>query len=326
LAPPNPKPARVSGNYGRTVMTISTRQQFADTMLAVGQEDSQLVVMVGDISHGMLRPFAAACPGRYFNIGILEPTMISMGAGLAATGLRPVMHTIAPFMIERGFEQIKLDFCYHRLPGNIVTVGSAFDYSNLGCTHHCYGDFALIKTLQRTEICFPASAVEFDQLFRQNYQNELLTFYRIAGQSHGVVFSAHDIIFGKAIKVFDGSDVTVIATGPHLRSAIIVRDQLAKIEVSVDVIYVHTIRPLDAALIRSSVEKTRRVVVIEEHVRTGGLGEDVLRLTYDIPELKFHSASIPDTFVTVYGTYDQLSEFCGLTPEVIINSVHLWFS
>lgn len=305
-------------------MSTSTRQQFADTMLAVGQENQQLVVMVGDIGHGMLKPFAAACPGQYYNIGILEPTMISIGAGLAASGLVPVIHTIAPFMIERAFEQIKLDFCYHKLPGNIVTVGSAFDYSNLGCTHHCYGDFAMLKTLQRIEVCFPASGVEFDQLFRQAYQNELLTVYRIAGQSHGIEFDPADIIFGKAIKVAEGSDVTLIATGPHLRTALSARDQLDASDKNAEVIYVHTIRPLDTGLIRASVEKTRHVVVIEEHMRSGGLGDDVLRACYEIPGMKFHSASIPDTFVTGYGTYDQLSASCGLTPEAVVAVVNNW--
>ncbi len=305
-------------------MTISTRQQFADTMLAIGQENSKLVVMVGDIGHGMLKPFAAACPGRYYNIGILEPTMISMGAGLAASGLCPVIHTIAPFMIERAFEQIKLDFCYHKLSGNIVTVGSAFDYSNLGSTHHCYGDFALLKTLQRTQICFAASAVEFDQLFRQSYQNDFLTIYRVAGQSHCFDFAAKDIIFGKAIKVIDGSDVTIVATGPHLRTALNACEHLSVDGVKVEVIYVHTIRPLDTELIRASVAKTRKVVVIEEHMRSGGLGDDVLRASYDIPGMKFHSVSIPDTFVTGYGTYDQLSASCGLTTEAIIDSIKKW--
>lgn len=305
-------------------MTKSTRQQFADTMFALGQENDRLVVMVGDIGHGMLKPFAEACPGRYYNIGILEPTMISMGAGLAATGLYPVIHSIAPFMIERAFEQIKLDFCYHKLPGNIVTVGSAFDYSNLGCTHHCYGDFALLKTLQGTEICFPASAIEFDQLFRQSYKNNYLTIYRIAGQSHQVEFDARDIIFGKAIRIYEGSDVTLIATGPHLRTALIAREKLLTKEIKAEVIYVHTIRPLDIDLIRSSVEKTRKVVVIEEHMRSGGLGDDVLRAIYDITGIKFHSVSIPDTFVTGYGTYEQLSESCGLTSEAIIQATNKW--
>ena len=221
------------------------RQQFADTMLDVGQQDPSLVVMVGDISHGILQPFAKACPGRFYNIGILEPTMLSMGAGLARAGLYPVIHTIAPFLIERGFEQIKLDFCYHGLYGNIVTVGSAFDYAYLGCTHHCYGDFALLKTLERVEIAYPSTPVEFDTLFKQAYRNDSVTVYRVPGSQHGVEFQSSDLQFGKGIKVADGSDVTLIATGPQLKSAIGARELLAGRKCSAEVIYIHTIRPLD---------------------------------------------------------------------------------
>lgn len=303
---------------------ISPRQQFADTMLALGQSDPQLVVMVGDISHGILKPFAAACPGRYFNIGILEATMMSMGAGMAAVGLYPVLHTIAPFMLERAFEQIKLDFCYHQLHGNIVTQGSAFDYSNLGCTHHCYGDFALLKTLQNCEICFPASAVEFDQLFRQNYRNDKLTVYRLAGDEHAVAFAPNDIVFGKAIKIAEGVDATIVATGPMLKAAMQARERLAANGCSVELIYVHTIRPLDVDAIRDSVAKTRKVVVIEEHMRSGGLGDDVLRAVYATPDLRFHSVSIPDKFVTGYGSYEDLCDSCGLTPEAIVAAVTAW--
>ena len=306
-------------------MTKTTRQQFADTMLELGKENNDLVVMVGDIGHGILKPFSEACPGRYYNIGILEPTMVGLGAGLSAVGLCPVIHTIAPFLIERSFVQIKLDFCYHALSGNIVTVGSAFDYSNLGVTHHCYGDFALLKTLQNTEICFPSSPVEFDQLFKQSYQNNKLTVYRIAGESHGVEFKAQDIIYGKAICVEEGTDITIVATGPQLRTALASAEYLLSKKIKAEVIYVHTIRPLDTKLIRASAEKTKKIVVIEEHMRSGGLGDDILRATYDIQGLKFHSTSIPDKFVTGYGTYEQLCESCGLTPEAVINSIEKWF-
>jgi transketolase len=306
-------------------MSKSTRQQFADTMLEIGHTDNDLVVMVGDIGHGMFKPFAAAFPTRYYNIGILEPTMISMGAGLAASGLTPVIHTIAPFIIERAFEQIKLDFCYHGLPGNIVTVGSAFDYSNLGCTHHCYGDFALLKTLPGTEICFPASAMEFDQLFKQSYQNKQLTVYRVAGTSHGVNFQSEDIIFGKGICVHEGDDITLISTGSHLKTVLATRDMLSSKGINAEVIYIHTIRPLDINLIRASVQKTRKVVVIEEHMRSGGLGDDVIREIYDIPKIKFYSASIPDKFVSNYGTYEELCESIGLTSEALLSSVNRWF-
>ena len=105
--------------------------------------------------------------------------MISFAAGIAKSGLLPVAHTIAPFIIDRSFEQIKLDFCYHKLPGNIVSVGGTFDYSALGCTHHTYSDIAVLKTLQNIEIFYPTSPIEFDVLFKKNFANKKLSYFRI---------------------------------------------------------------------------------------------------------------------------------------------------
>ena len=291
------------------------RQQFADTMLAVGQEDPDLVVMVGDISHGILQPFAKACPGRYYNVGILEPTIMSMGAGLARVGLFPVIHTIAPFLIERAFEQIKLDFCYHGLHGNIVTVGSAFDYSYLGCTHHCYGDFALLKTLEGVQITYPSTPVEFDALFRQAYRNGSVTVYRVPGSQHGIAFDAKDVRLGKGIKVADGRDVTLVATDPQLKTALGARSILATRGCDAEVLYIHTVRPLDEELVLASVSKTGHVVVIEEHMRSGGLGDDVLRATRKLASVRYASASIPDKFVRAYGSYEDHCAMVRLSPH-----------
>jgi len=297
------------------------RQQFADTILAVGQEDQELIVLVGDISHGILQPFAQACPGRYYNVGILEPTIMSMGAGLARVGLYPVIHTIAPFLIERAFEQIKLDFCYHGLHGNIVTVGSAFDYAYLGCTHHCYGDFALLKTLPNVQIVYPSSPAEFDALFRQSYRNSFVTTYRIPGSQHEISIRADEIQLGKGIKIADGKDITLIATGPQLKTAMGARDILFNKGLEAEVIYIHTIRPLDEEMVMASLSKTGKVIVIEEHMRSGGLGDDVLRSCRNLKELQYASASIPDKFITDYGTYEDHCERTGLYPEGIIKLI-----
>ena len=173
------------------------RQQFADTLLDIGQKDPRLAVLIGDISHFILQPFAKACPGRFYNVGICEPTIISMAAGLAKTGLVPVVHTIAPFIMERSYEQIKLDFCYQGLAGNILTVGSAFDYANLGVTHHCYNDFALMKALPNTQVIYPASPVEFEVLFRQTYDNDQVTLFRVPEHQHGQVIDPAALKVGK---------------------------------------------------------------------------------------------------------------------------------
>lgn len=306
--------------------TKSIRQQFADTMLDVGQEDSSLVVMVGDITHFALQPFAEACPGRYYNIGICEPTMLSMAAGMKRSGLTPVVHTIAPFLIERGFEQIKLDFCYHKLGGNIVTVGSAFDYANLGCTHHCYGDFALLKTLQNIRIMYPSSSQEFDALFKETYQSSELNIFRVPGTPHGVTWNKENLESGKGIQVSSGSDLTLIATGPQLKSAVEARENLQCQGWDVEIIYIHTIRPLDTEMIYQSVSKTKRCIIIEEHMQTGGLASDVLQAVYTIPGLQFSSIGIPDTFIHPYGSYELHCKNLGLCAEGIVSRVNQSFS
>jgi len=295
---------------------INIRKQFANTVLEVGQQDEKLVVLLGDIGHFNMIPFAEACPKRFYNVGICEPTIISMAAGLSKAGLIPVVHTINPFIVERSFEQLKLDFIYQKLSGNIVTVGSLFDYSKLGCTHHCYGDFALLKTLFDVEILFPSSVNEFDLLFKQTYNNNKLTFFRIPEESHDVTFA--NIEVGKAIKVSEGDDLTIVVTGPQLKNAIQIKDYLAKDGKKIEIIYVHTIRPLDKEVIFDSCSKTKRVLVIEEHGENGGLGEDILKLIYKINDIKFEHACVKNGFIHSYGTYKELLELTELDFESIL--------
>lgn len=301
-------------------MKKKIRQEFADTMLEIGQKDDRLVVLLGDISHFIMQPFAKAFPERFYNVGICEPTIVSMAAGLSKIGLIPVVHTIAPFIIERSFEQIKLDFCYHKLSGNLITVGSAFDYSNLGCTHHCYDDFALMKSLPDTQVFYPASCSEFNQLFGQAYDNDYLKVYRIPENQHGVDIDPFKIKIGEAIKIIDGKDLTIVSTGPQLRNAIDARRELSLKGWNAEILYVHTIQPLDTTLIRSSVEKTKRVLVVEEHNRFGGLGNDILCNLYDIRDLQFSSIAIK-SFIHGYGTYEEHCINLGLSVEGIVNAV-----
>lgn len=302
----------------------SVREQFAETMRTVGETDPRLVVLVGDISHGILTPFREQFPERYYNVGILEPTMISAAAGLARTGWTPVVHTIAPFIIERGFEQIKIDFAYHQLGGNFVTVGGAFDYSNLGVTHHCYDDFALFKSFPNAEVTAPGSTVEFDQLFKQLYRSGHLSLFRVPGAQHGVEFAPEQIEAGRAILVRPGSDITLIATGPQLKSAVGALTALTETGWDPEILYVHTVRPLDEDAVRTSLGKTGRSLVIEEHFETGGLGDEVMRAVRSAP-VPTASLAVPDRFITEYGTYDQHCERLGLTPAGVVARVSFVF-
>jgi len=301
-------------------MSKKIRQQFADTMLEVGQNDRNLVVLLGDISHFIMQPFAKACPDRFYNVGICEPTIVSMAAGLAKVGFYPVVHTIAPFIMERSFEQLKLDFCYQQMPGNLITVGSAFDYSNLGCTHHCYDDFALMKSLPNTQIFYPASCNEFDILFKQTYNNTFLTLFRIPENQHEQNINPRLIEVGKAIRISEGNDLTLVALGPQLKNAIEASKILSKDGWDIEIIYIHTVLPLDVDTIRASVEKTRKVLIVEEHNRFGGTGHDILNAVYDIKNVQFNSIAI-DSFIHDYGSYDDICDNLGLSVAGIIKTV-----
>jgi len=296
------------------------RDTFAEVLHELGKEDPNLVVLVGDISHYRLQPFAEDCPGRYYNIGICEPTIVSMAAGLSKAGFFPVVHTISPFIVDRSFEQIKLDFCYQKYGGNFITAGSAFDYAALGCTHHCYGDFGILKTLPRTQLVYPASDVELTELLRQTYNNEFVTYFRAPMHGHSQKFSKGDIIFGKGIKIKDGKDLTIIAVGSQLETVLNARPRVKEIA-DAEILYIHTVKPLDADLVRQSLRKTGRCLVIEEHSVYGGVFDDVLRAARDLSGTRYSSIAIPNEFIHQYGTYQEHCQRLGFSVDGIIGKI-----
>ncbi|MBR9791081.1 MAG: hypothetical protein GYB58_04935 [Gammaproteobacteria bacterium] len=288
------------------------RKQFADTMLHIGQQDESLVVMVGDISHGILQPFAKACPGRFFNIGILEPSMVSMAAGFAKQGLVPVTHTIAPFLIERSFEQLKLDFGYQALAGNFISVGGAFDYAQLGCSHHCYTDVSLLAHLPGSQVFCPGSAVELDVLFSAEYRTNAINYFRLTENPHGVEFAPESIRPGKIICAREGHDITIIALGPQLKNALSAATSLSARGIEAEVLYVHTFKPFDSGTVVDSLMKTRRIVVVEELSAQDGLYNAVLRSWDGRGRMLSRQLAINE-FIHGYGSYEDLCERSGLS-------------
>jgi transketolase len=211
------------------------RQAFADTVLEVGLKDEKLVVLVGDISHNLLQPFAKACPGRYYNVGIMEQTIVGMAAGLALAGLYPVVHTITPFLVERAYEQLKLDFGYQKLGGVMIGVGGAFDYSGLGCSHHSYAACKLVAAIPGSQVFTPASPSEFNTLFKAVYRQPKLSYFHLPAEGHGQ--DVGPVTVGVPITLRTGSKGTIVAVGPQLRTAI---------EADVPdwgIVYLHTLKP-----------------------------------------------------------------------------------
>jgi len=277
------------------------RRQFKETVMSLADHDDRIVMILGDVSVYLLNGFREKHPDRFYNMGICENTLISVGAGLTAQGFRPFIHTIAPFITERSFEQIKLDMCYNGFGGNIVSCGASFDYAWDGATHHCYTDLAILRLLPGTEVIQPGSRKELDVLLRSQYSNGKTTYFRLSDHPHTIDV---DVRFGRGVVLKNGSSkVTVITAGPLLGN-------VAKACEGIDanLLYIHTIKPLDRDLINAY--KHTKILVIHDAF---GLYEAVC----EIPGVLASYHGLPDDFCSWYGTLDDIRKRLGLDVSSI---------
>jgi len=285
------------------------RRKFVETATSLAEHDDKLVLLFGDISVFAFRDFAARFPSQFFNVGICENTLVSLGAGLSSQGYHPIVHTIAPFVTERCFEQIKLDMCYNGYGGNIVSVGGSFDYAWDGATHHCYTDLALLRMLPTMEVMQPGTKDEFDTLLRSQYCNGKPSYLRISADEHEETFP---VSFGQGVTVRDeGAPVTIMTAGPILGNVL-----KACSDLHVNVVYFHTIKPIDRQLI-SRFQHTRILVVHDAF----GLYEAIA----ESPGLNLKYHGLPDEFCCYYGTLQDIRRDVDLHPEGIRHAVTTHF-
>ena len=291
------------------------RQEFADTMLEVGQKNPSLIVLVSDISHGILKTFSEKCPGQFYNVGICEQSVVNMAAGLSKLDLIPVVHTIAPFIVERSYEQIKLDFGYQKLGVNIITVGGSFDYSKLGCSHHCYTDVSLISHFDQSSIFIPGSSKEFNLLFKENYNNGKINYFRISNSMHNIDIDESNLKSNKGFVVKKGTDITIATIGPQLQTVIKASEKLLiEKNISAEIIYFPTLKPFDHNLVKQSVMKTKKLISFEELSAHDGLFNLCIKSTLGINDVLVDQIAIKD-FIREYGSFEELCNFSGLTVE-----------
>lgn len=272
------------------------RQQFRDTIRDLAANDDSVVLIFGDVSVYLFSEFQNKYPDRFYNMGICENTLVSVGAGLSSQGLKPFIHTIAPFLTERSYEQIKLDMCYNKFPCNIVTCGASFDYAWDGATHHCYTDLAILRLLPNMEVLQPGSRKELNILLRSQYNNDKSTYFRLSDHPHNFDLPVE---FGKGVVVKDrNADVTVMTAGPVLKNV-----HAALQDLPVNLVYFHTIKPIDTDLIRHY--SHTKILVIQDAL---GLYDAVC----EFPGINVSKHGIGDTFYSLYGTLDQIREEVGL--------------
>ena len=263
------------------------RKQLVKTVTDILEKDERVVLLLGDIGvHGFKEAFEKF-PKRVYNIGILEQASVSLAAGLASAGMIPIFHTIAPFMVERAFEQLKDDFGYQKLRGNFISVGASYDYAALGCTHHCPGDVALMKTIPGMEVVVPGHPQEFDDLLRDGYDNRRPTYFRLSERSNSAPHRG---------LVKDGSNGIVVAIGPMLDPVLEACQDL-----DVMVLYRNVVAPF--------IVPTTKTVIVEPFYQG--------TLAHELNGQPVLSIGVPRQFLRHYGTAAEHDKACGLTAPQI---------
>ena len=281
------------------------RKQFVDTVSKIIQEDERAVLLLGDIGVYGFKDILKEYSSRAYNIGILEQTTISVAAGLSMGGLFPIVHTIAPFIIERALEQIKVDLCYQSLGANLVSVGSSYDYAELGCTHHCPGDVSILNEIPDIEIMVPGHPLEFDKLFNQNYANKSTSYYRLSESKNS---ESLEVEFGKNNIIQEKGDVVIIAVGPILESV-----KTATKDLDVTIIYCTTVKPFDFASIERFLNK--KIIIVEPYY-SSPLLTNILRKN-DSLNVDVSTIGVPNDFINEYGSRNDIDKMLGMDPKSI---------
>lgn len=296
------------------------RNEFAETIFELALNNNRIILIIGDTGAGLFDDFKQTLPDQFLNAGIAEANMITVAAGLAKSGFIPFVYAIGPHMVYRAYEQIRNDLCFNSLNVKIVSVGSGLHYSDHGPTHHSTEDFGVLRVLPNIKILSPSCGYETKVLTRLISEDIGPSYLRL-GRGKETVQNTN-LRIGKGINVKQGTDITVIATGSGVNDSYIISKELDQKNISLEIINIHTIKPLDEKIIIDSIKKTKKAITIEEHQRTGGLGDAVSSLIVEQKlQVELMKLGVGDEFCSYIGSYEGIKRKYGLSMQYISESI-----
>jgi transketolase len=299
------------------------RNAYLAALYELAKDDQRILALVADNGAIVYDRFRRDFPGRFINFGISEATMISVAAGLACCGKIPFAYTIASFLTMRAFEQIRNDVCLQKTNVKLVGIGAGFVYSNLGPTHHATKDIALMRSLPGMTVLSPCGPLEAGKATHAAAQIDGPVYLRLSvGGSPEVYKEDYEFKPGRGVRLKDGSDLTIIATGGIIHEVLAAVEELERAGVSVRLVNIHTIKPIDRQIILKAAEETPAILTVEEHTILGGLGSAVAEviLEHKAAPLKFKRLGLNGVFPRGYGSYQQMKEENGLSKKDIVEA------
>lgn len=309
------------------VKKIATRESYGSELAAIGADYPNVVVLDADLTKSTkTNVFQQAFPERHINCGIAEANMASIAAGLATTGKIPFMSSFAMFAAGRCFEQIRNSIGYPHLNVKIGATHAGVTVGEDGASHQCIEDIALMRAIPGMVVMNPSDDVEARACLRAAVEHDGPVYMRFGRSAVPVIndYPEYKFEIGKGTIVREGKDVTIVATGLCVDSAVKAAEMLAAEGIDAEVINICTIKPLDAELIAASARKTGKVVTAEEHSVIGGLGSAVCDALAELCPTPVKKVGVQDVFGQS-GTADQLMAFYGLDAAGVYKTTKEFF-
>lgn len=309
------------------VKKIATRESYGNALVELGAEHDNLIVLDADLAAATKTGvFKKAYPDRHIDCGIAECNMMGIAAGLSTTGIVPFASTFAMFAAGRAFEQVRNSIGYPHLNVKIGATHAGISVGEDGATHQCNEDIALMRTIPGMVILNPADDIEAKACVKAAYEYNGPVYLRFGRLAAPVINDRPDYKFelGKGVVLREGKDLTIVATGLCVSSALEAAEKLAADGIDAKVINIHTIKPLDEELIVAAAKETGKVVTVEEHSVIGGLGSAVCDALVEKCPVPVKKIGVQDVFgesgpavalLAKYkldgeGVYEQVKEFC----------------
>ena len=293
---------------------LANLEVFAATLLDLARKDSDLLVVTSD-SRGSakLASFAKAAPGQIVEVGIAEQNLVGIAAGLAAAGKNVFAVSPACFLTARSLEQIKNDVCYSNRPVSVIGISAGVSYGALGTTHHSLHDFAVLRAVHNITIIAPADNFETREAIKAVAKLPTPAYLRFGKKTIPHLPRLESgFELGKASLVRQGKDITFVACGETVAPVVAAADLLAADGIECRVISMHTIKPLDEAVVLQAASETRGVITVEEHSVNGGLGEACASLLLQSgAHTRFKIVGFPDDH-TVTGSQSEIFRHYGI--------------
>lgn len=301
------------------------RDVFIGQLLECALEDPRIMLVTGDLGFGVFNKFREQCAAQFLNAGVAEQNMTGLATGLALEGRVVFTYSIGNFSTLRCLEQIRNDACYHNANVKVVSIGGGFSYGALGISHHATEDLAIMRSLPDLTVVSPCGLWETAEATKAIIAMPGTCFLRLdkSSGSDAPQDSTEEYRLGQARILRKGSDVSIIVTGGILEEVQQASDLLESKGISVQIISMHTLKPLDKETIINAAKNTHAVVTVEEHTIHGGLGGAVAETLMDhaVYPKRFLRIGLKAGFSSIVGSQKYLRKQYGLDAKAITEKI-----